>query len=34
MRHAVIVLAAFSCMSVFVCGQTADELVNKNRVSW
>jgi hypothetical protein len=30
MRHAVIVLAAFSCMSVFVHGQTADELVNKN----
>lgn len=30
MRHAVIVLAAFSCMSVFGRAQTADELVNKN----
>lgn len=30
MRHAVILLAAFSCMSVFGCAQTADELVNKN----
>ena len=30
MRHAVIVLAAVSCLSVFVHGQTADELVSKN----
>jgi hypothetical protein len=30
MRHAVIVLAAASCLSVFACGQTADELVQKN----
>jgi hypothetical protein len=30
MRHAVIVLAAFSCMSLFGRAQTADELVNKN----
>jgi hypothetical protein len=30
MRHAVIVLAAFSCMSVFGRAQTAEELVNKN----
>lgn len=30
MRHAVIVLAAFSCMSVFGRSQTADDLVNKN----
>lgn len=30
MRHAVIVLAAVSCLSVFACSQTADELVNKN----
>jgi hypothetical protein len=30
MRHAVIVLVAVSCMSVFACAQTADELVNKN----
>jgi hypothetical protein len=30
MRHAVIVLAAVSCLSVFCLAQTADELVNKN----
>ena len=30
MRHAVIVLAAVSCLSVFTLGQTADELVQKN----
>jgi hypothetical protein len=30
MRHAVIVLAAVSCLSVFTCAQTADELVEKN----
>jgi hypothetical protein len=30
MRHTVIVLAAISCLSVLACGQTADELVNKN----
>ncbi len=30
MRHAVIVLAAISCLSVFTVAQTADELVNKN----
>ncbi|HET7892983.1 MAG TPA: hypothetical protein VFL34_15760 [Candidatus Sulfotelmatobacter sp.] len=30
MRHAVIVLAAVTCLSVFACGQTAEELVNKN----
>ncbi len=30
MRHAVIVLAAVSCLSIFVQAQTADELVNKN----
>jgi hypothetical protein len=30
MRHAVIVLAAVSCLSVFAYGQTAEELVNKN----
>jgi hypothetical protein len=30
MRHAIIVLAAFSCMSVFGVSQTADELINKN----
>ena len=30
MRHAVIVLAAISCLSVFSVAQTADELVNKN----
>ena len=30
MRHAVIMLAAVSCLSVFVLGQTADELVNNN----
>lgn len=30
MRHAVIVLVAFSCLSVFAVAQTADELVNKN----
>jgi hypothetical protein len=30
MRQAVIVLLAFSCMSVFVHAQTADELVQKN----
>jgi hypothetical protein len=30
MRHAVIVLAAVSCLSVFALSQTADELVNKN----
>jgi len=30
MRQAVIVLAAVSCLSVFLPAQTADELVNKN----
>jgi len=30
MRHAVIVLAAVFCANLFVQGQTADELVNKN----
>ena len=30
MRHAVIVLAAVSCLSVFAYSQSADELVNKN----
>jgi len=30
MRHAVIVLAAVSCLSVLVNGQSAEELVNKN----
>jgi hypothetical protein len=30
MRHAVIVLAAFSCLSVLGHSQTAEELVNKN----
>ena len=30
MRHAVIVLAAVSCLSVFVHGQTAEELIQKN----
>jgi len=30
MRHAVLVLAAVSCLSVFACAQTAEELVNKN----
>jgi hypothetical protein len=30
MRHAVIVLVAVSCLSVFVSAQTADELVEKN----
>jgi hypothetical protein len=30
MRHAIIALAAFSCMSIFGRAQTADELVNKN----
>lgn len=30
MRHAVIVLAAVSCLSVFARAQTAEELVNKN----
>jgi hypothetical protein len=30
MRHAVIVLAAISCLSVFSIAQTAEELVNKN----
>jgi hypothetical protein len=30
MRHAVIVLAVASCLSVFAYGQTADELVQKN----
>jgi hypothetical protein len=30
MRHAVIMLAAVACLSVFSLGQTADELVNKN----
>ena len=30
MRHAVIVLAVVSCLSVFSLAQTADELVNKN----
>jgi len=30
MRHAVIVLAAVSCLSVFSLSQTAEELVNKN----
>ncbi|HTS36589.1 MAG TPA: hypothetical protein VMH04_13020 [Candidatus Solibacter sp.] len=30
MRHAVIMLAAVACLSVFALAQTADELVNKN----
>jgi len=30
MRHAVIVLAAVSCLSIFSLAQTAEELVNKN----
>jgi hypothetical protein len=30
MRHAVIVLAAASCLSVFTHGQTAEELISKN----
>jgi hypothetical protein len=30
MRHAVIVLAAFSCLSVVALAQTAEELVDKN----
>ncbi len=30
MRHAVIVLAAVTCLSVLACGQSAEELVNKN----
>jgi len=30
MRHAVVVLAAVSCLSVFSYSQSADELVNKN----
>jgi hypothetical protein len=30
MRHAVIVLAAVSCLSVFAYSQSAEELVNKN----
>jgi hypothetical protein len=30
MRHAVIVLAVVSCLSVFATGQTAEELINKN----
>jgi len=30
MRHAVIVLVAISCLSVFSVAQTAEELVNKN----
>src|SRR5580698_6458943 len=30
MRHAVIMLAAVSCLSVLAYGQTAEELVNKN----
>ena len=30
MRHAVIVLVAASCLSVFASSQTAEELVNKN----
>lgn len=30
MRHAVIVLAAVSCLTVLAFGQTAEELVNKN----
>ena len=30
MRHAGIVLAAVSCLSIFTYSQTADELVNKN----
>ena len=30
MRHAVIVLAAVSCLSVLVRGQSAEELINKN----
>jgi hypothetical protein len=30
MRHAVVVLAAVSCLTVFAYGQTADELVSKN----
>src|SRR5260370_4565889 len=30
MRHAVVVLAGMSCLSVFSYPQSADELVNKN----
>ncbi len=30
MRHAVIVLAAVSCLNIFVCAQSAEELVTKN----
>ena len=30
MRHAIIVLAAVSCLSVFSYSQSADEIVNKN----
>src|SRR5260370_35121901 len=30
MRHAVVVLAGMSCLSVFSYSQSADELVNKN----
>ncbi|HEY6370103.1 MAG TPA: hypothetical protein VIX37_05970 [Candidatus Sulfotelmatobacter sp.] len=30
MRHAVMVLIAVSCLSVFTCAQTAEELVSKN----
>lgn len=30
MRHTVIVLAAFSCLSILASSQTAEELVNKN----
>ena len=30
MRHAVIMFAAVSCLSVLACGQSAEELVNKN----
>jgi hypothetical protein len=30
MRHAVMVLVAVSCLSVFACAQTAEELVSKN----
>ena len=30
MRHAGIVLAAVSCLSIFTYSQTAEELVNKN----
>ncbi len=30
MRHAVIMLVAVSCLSVFARAQTAEELVNKN----